>query len=227
MRDTNRKIKILSDKSAPVYENGNTMIMSLSPNEPALNYLDQKYKERAQQMIDSPGVRLSIGADFNFQSIVLVHDSDHCRFLYGSDLEHHEVIPEIGWDQVYNSGKLQERKVRFFKVPHHGSENGCNQDKWNEFLEDSCHLNITPYSRGSKLPNAEMVDRLNGVTDNAFITSRLTSTKIPTRHKKKLEGLKIRLLQGKRGGIESVQNGNTNVLDVNLHGSAIPLKDFR
>lgn len=216
---SNRKLIVLSEKSQPIVNNQRVKIYSLSPNEATFNFLEDIYKKKAQSIINDKGVKIQIGKDFNFQSVVLVVEIENVKILYGSDLEYSDK-PDIGWKIVCRNKKITGKKFNVFKLPHHGSENGCNISDWQTMTVNNPYLKLTPYSRSSKLPKPEMVKKICRFSNESYITSEIKYSKIPSKLKKKLKGLNIRKIKDSKGFVEMNIDSKISTINVVLGGEA-------
>lgn len=94
------------------------------------------------------------------------------RILLGSDLETTKNHL-CGWEAVLNSPAPLDGLAAVIKIPHHGSHNGHHERVWSTLLTKTPIAAITTWNRGSKLPSQSDVDRILGLTQYAYITSRL------------------------------------------------------
>jgi len=219
IRDSGRKMLVLSDKSPPIIDTSLIKIYSLSPNDNTVKFLDNIYKERAQKLIKDKGIKLQIGKDFNFQSVVIGAEIGKIKILFGSDLEYSPNDSTIGWSAICKSKKLLGKQFNIFKLPHHGSENGCNIQDWTKLMVVNGYLKLTPFSK-SRLPRPEMVKKICNLSSNSFITSEIKTGKIPSPLRKKLKGLNIRLIKDSKGYIELTASIQSNKINVVLKGEA-------
>lgn len=96
LKESNRKILTLKDSSKPIVDKEGVKIYSLSPNKETILYFEEKYKKIAKKITESPNIKLSIGREFNYQSIVVVSRINNISILYGGDQEYHPEDPLIG-----------------------------------------------------------------------------------------------------------------------------------
>jgi len=95
--------------------------------------------------------------------------------LLGADLEETEN-PHTGWHTIVQSSTRPQETASVFKVPHHGSQTGHNQNVWMEMLEENPTTILAPYRLGGlTLPRDSDIERICGLTDRAFITSTVAS----------------------------------------------------
>jgi len=99
--------------------------------------------------------------------------------LLGADLEHVSGTTE-GWQAIIGSGERPGGRARFFKVPHHGSENADCPACWTDLLLDEPIAILTPYSP-SMLPKQADISRLCARTRSVFLTSDSASYGLPRR----------------------------------------------
>jgi hypothetical protein len=118
------------------------------------------------------------------------------QILLGADLEEHGVEGR-GWTAVLASNTRPLGLASLFKIAHHGSVTGHHDGVWAEMLAESPIAVLTPWTLGaSQLPQRSDVDRINGLTANAYSTSRLRAAgvQLPSEVRKTLEegGIRIR-----------------------------------
>ncbi len=99
--------------------------------------------------------------------------------LLGADLEHVSGTTE-GWQAIIASGERPGGRARFFKVPHHGSENADCAACWTDLLSEQPIVVLTPYSP-SRLRRPEDLSRLCARTSQVFLTSDPTHYPLPRR----------------------------------------------
>ena len=107
----------------------------------------------------------------NDTAVALVVEFPGVSALLGADLEE-TADPQTGWTAVVASAVRRERRSQVFKVPHHGSENGHNDDVWTELLERWPLAVLSPFVRGRKpLPSDSDAQRLCGLSGRVLLTS--------------------------------------------------------
>jgi hypothetical protein len=99
--------------------------------------------------------------------------------LLGADLEHVSGTTE-GWQAIIGSGERPGGRARFFKVPHHGSENADCPACWTDLLLEHPIAILTPYSP-SMLPKPADISRLCARTPRVFLTSDPAHYGLPRR----------------------------------------------
>jgi hypothetical protein len=110
----------------------------------------------------------------------------HCVIL-GSDLEINSDR-RLGWGAIIDSSKLVKiEKANYFKIPHHGSENGYSLEVWNDLLEPNSESSLTPYNKGKKLPTKAMLNKYLSHSPNLHITSSLTISSKPKKRDHNIE----------------------------------------
>ncbi|HMS67501.1 MAG TPA: MBL fold metallo-hydrolase [Saprospiraceae bacterium] len=148
--------------SLPFYNSSSLQISVLAPNDLTKNYFEGVYEKLLGELLKKNAI-IPFGKNFNLQSVVLSIGSENFNILLGADLEYTN-LNGIGWGAVISSlsGK---NKISYFKIPHHGSENGYNLTDWNEILSPECSMNLTPYTR-SKLPRSNEIKKFKQHSDN-------------------------------------------------------------
>ena len=99
--------------------------------------------------------------------------------LLGADLEHVPGTTE-GWQAIIGSGERPGGRARFFKVPHHGSENADCPSCWTDLLLDQPIAILTPYSPW-KLPKPSDISRLCARASRVYLTSDPAHYGLPRR----------------------------------------------
>lgn len=130
----------------------------------------------------------------NLTSVVLHIDWGHgTSVLLGADMEaHHDK--ERGWCSVIEGAtELFLSKAEVYKVSHHGSENGHDDQVWNKLLVPTPLAMLTPYLRGkyeSCPPTRDGVIRITNLAPQSFITTQRKQNKISSRSPAINNGLK-------------------------------------
>lgn len=150
-------------------------IWVLSPSD---KQVEQFFYELTAMM---PGLkqakRRAIAQTPNHSAVAVCIKIGDVSILLGSDLEETRN-PETGWSVIVRSAERPRGRATIFKVPHHGSENGHNQDVWNEMLAANPYAVLTPFGSGRKmLPSIEDAGRITGLTDSAYSTATVRQAK--------------------------------------------------
>lgn len=124
----------------------------------------------------------------NYGAVALLVRAGPEEVLLGSDLQ---KGPK-GWGAVIQGNTTVINTPGVFKIPHHGAESSHDCDIWALCSPDVFAI-TTPFSRGGiHLPNAEDVNRICGLTNQAYITGT------PSRKKFKSPNSVIRRFVGER-----------------------------
>jgi beta-lactamase superfamily II metal-dependent hydrolase len=162
-----------------------TEIFSLSPSDETVSQFDIEISN----LITEFGVpQKRLVTNQNKRAVVLfVKFGDH-RVMLGSDLE---VVPSpaMGWLGIINLSQVFDKPASYFKIPHHGSENGYHDKIWSTLLTNKPIGTLTPWNRNKKLPQPEMVAQYKALTSNLFITSPPVFTAKPKRRDSDIEKL--------------------------------------
>lgn len=89
--------------------------------------------------------------------------------LFGADLEN-VADSSKGWKAVINNHTFTNTKASIFKIPHHGSKNGHNNDIWTNLVDKPISITST-YSR-SHLPLETDIDRIKGLSKKFFVAGK-------------------------------------------------------
>ena len=233
LRDSKRQPKLAnSDRLLYSVKEGNDSyeVWALSPSDKSSNLFDLEISKLITDF-GSPHKKLpKISA--NDRSIVILLKLNSEVVLLGADLEVKDD-KDTGWnDIIFNSHVVKaSNKARYFKIPHHGSENGFHKLIWEKLLESEPVGTLTPWNRNTKLPKQEMVDKYKAVTKNLFITSPVLVSKKPKKRDRKTEktirefNSTIRELKFQFGVVSSkLSHQSSRDWDSALQGAAQKLK---
>jgi len=141
--------------SSLVVENSKTEIVKLLPKE------------------NSNKIKI-VNHSINETSVVLLIMIDGIGILLGSDLENNES-PDYGWKNVIEATIFKDKKVNFFKIPHHGSKTGYSEDLWLNYISKDSVSILTPFINGkNNLPTNEGKKILLDKNEEIYITSSPT-----------------------------------------------------
>ncbi len=114
--------------------------------------------------------RRAVPTGENDHSIALwISVGDDCVLL-GGDLEE-TPDKRAGWSAVVASNNRPRDKASIFKVPHHGSSTGHNNNVWTDMLQLEPHAILTPWNRAGKLPTSVDLARLQALTKHVHLTA--------------------------------------------------------
>jgi beta-lactamase superfamily II metal-dependent hydrolase len=105
----------------------------------------------------------------NLSSVVVHVDFGDDAILLGSDLEEHT---NLGWRGIIeHAWCIAKTKATAFKVAHHGSITGHNEDIWSVLLNKPISV-LTPFIRGNvELPTASDRSRIKSTSTASYISS--------------------------------------------------------
>ncbi len=177
VKETGRKLKRVNQDQCIFYETvlGKDMsVYALSPTDETKKHFEESTRKLLEN-IQSDTSDIISKPEPNLQSVVsCINIGNTMSILLGADLENSNQ-KGLGWNGVLES-KIIKRFGRsmIFKVPHHGSENGYNEDIWEQlvFSVDST-LVTTPIIKGDKtlLPSIPMIQTICKFSENFLITS--------------------------------------------------------
>lgn len=195
----NKCLDILSStKRFPVYATRDVLLYGDNGSKTYLYALSPSAKSEMEFDIEigtllkdfgSPHTKLPKNSP-NDRSIVLLLKVDNESMIFGADLEVNKD-PLKGWfDIIQNSVIIQiSNKASYFKIPHHGSQNGYCNEIWENLLIKKPVSTLTPWNRKSKLPQENMVNLYKSLTEHLFITSNYLMGDRMKRRDKKTEKL--------------------------------------
>jgi hypothetical protein len=123
----------------------------------------------------------------NSNSVVLLLKLGYHRAILGADLE---VVdnPKLGWlDILDNHENIFDKKASMLKISHHGSQNGYHERIWIELLVENSLAKLTPYNKGYKLPQTDMLRKYSDHTNNLYTTAKLPDRDTPKKRDNQTE----------------------------------------
>lgn len=115
----------------------------------------------------------------NYTSVVLLICIGEDYILLGADME--SSNNNYGWNKIINSSsaiKKYNKSIGVYKVAHHGSKSSDNELIWHGLLIDNPYSLVSPFKSGRHLiPSVEDIDRINALTEKAYITKSLYKKK--------------------------------------------------
>ncbi|THV61673.1 MBL fold metallo-hydrolase [Flagellimonas alvinocaridis] len=146
---------------------GEFEIDSLSPSESVVAHFDRELGA----LLDKRFSVVSVPEKGpNDKSVVILIKHKKFSALLGADLEVKENQDQ-GWHDIINNCLMFNTKPVIYKLPHHGSQNGYHEDIFKNIIGDNAILKLTPWNRGSKLPELEMLKKYREHSTDLFITS--------------------------------------------------------
>jgi len=153
-------------------------ITSLSPSDRSIYLSNWQIAKRIQEIGFRKERLLSITP--NHSAVVLWVQIHEIAVLLGSDLE---VTTDkgCGWIAILESKTRPNGKADFFKVPHHGSENGDHPRIWDELISKNAVIALTPFQQGgTKLPRNSDIQRICQQRSRCYITATHRKKKVKT-----------------------------------------------
>lgn len=207
-------------------------IFAISPSPSTLDQFDKEISQLITKF-GSPESKIIIKKP-NAKSVALLFNFGMHRAILGADLEVGNE-PDSGWLNILDNLVCIDKNSRssYFKVPHHGSQNGYHIRVWNELLADNTITTLTPYIN-SGIPTDEMTDVYRKHSNNLYITStKESSTKAKKRsHRlkkliKEFDDIIVSEVKYSHGIIRSRINilDETPLWKVELSGAAVCLSD--
>jgi hypothetical protein len=151
--------------------------------------------------------------------------------LLGADLVNHSDL-DRGWNAVTRSTRRPGGRASFYKVAHHGSENAHHPAIWTDLLADSRIAALAPFNKGVGVPKRDDVNRILGLTSEAFSTTRTPFRKYRdgtpiVRTALEHDNIHIRAGTMEIGAVRMRRPiGSDGGWAINLDGDACHLKDF-
>lgn len=156
-------------------------LYSLSPSESVITSFDLELSELfdAYKLNEKSIPEKSA----NEKSAVIYFKFGDFSALFGADLEVTGNANE-GWLDIKNNSAVREGKSILYKIPHHGSSNGYNEDIFRELVENDAILKLSPWNRRNKLPKVEMLEKYKTHSNNTYITSPIQIANKPKKRDK-------------------------------------------
>ena len=152
--------------------NRDLTLTALSPNDSTISHFEQTIRKQLEKLVATEeGLYKITKPEPNFQSVVLLLTVGDFGLLLGADLEV-GTKSDIGWVGVLES-KVVTTPSEIFKVPHHGSKNGYDEQIWRKLLKEQPYLALTPMKKGKNtlLPTKEMIATFCNLSSHSYITS--------------------------------------------------------
>jgi hypothetical protein len=168
----------------------------------------------------------------NDRSVVILIKFGKDVALFGADLEVKDD-PNLGWHDIVENSEIAKKfdKAKYFKIPHHGSENGYHETIWDHLVDKHPIGTLTPWNKNNKLPKEEMILKYKTLTSKLFITSASTlDGRKPKKRDNKVEKVikefnsTLREIKFKYGLVSvEFEIGKSDQCRVNLGGAAVEL----
>lgn len=149
-------------------------VISLSPSDFSVQNFDNEISQLISEFSSS---NKKIIAELpNSKSIVLLLKFGKYCAILGADLEVN-IDNRIGWLSILNNSQAIRNKSSYFKISHHGSQNGYHNRIWKEIISESPVATLTPWNLNTKLPTIEMLQKYCSHTDKLYMTSPVVNNK--------------------------------------------------
>lgn len=117
----------------------------------------------------TPKRRLPIPRPNHVSVVLQLQVGGRCALL-GSDLE--QQGDTGGWNAIVGSAYGQGEAVGYYKVAHHGSHTGDDDQVWDTLVDDSAVATLSPFVRGGqRLPTDDDLRRIDSRGRDAYISS--------------------------------------------------------
>ena len=171
-RNIYKRIISLSGLNVPID------IHTLSPSDGACHLSKKAISVLIDEVSQNKNKRRNVGLTQNYLCIVLWVEVGEYSFLLGADLEN-TGCNDIGWKAIVQSNEKPDGKAVFYKISHHGSKSGDDEDIWTKLLHQNPLSALTPFYWGRhKLPTEEDIKRITLHTKNAFSSSIFKQKKV-------------------------------------------------
>ena len=149
-------------------------VMALSPSDKQLDIFMDDIAELMPNLAKSEA--RCVARNSNHFAVVCLVQIGPVSILLGADLQE-TADADNGWTIIVKSTIRPKQKAAIYKIPHHGSSNAHNDDVWTDMLINEPFAVLTPWSRGSGLPQKSDVQRIKSLTKNAYTTSKMEKSK--------------------------------------------------
>lgn len=154
-------------------------LVALSPSDAAYHQAIANIVESTPQT-GQPRTRNIVPCSPNLNAIAMYFSFGSCSVLLGSDIEK-SANPQTGWSAILNNNiyaELSLSKSAVFKVAHHGSQTGHDEQVWQNLLTNLPLAITTPFNRCG-LPTPDNIATLSALSSDVLITrAPLTKSKI-------------------------------------------------
>jgi beta-lactamase superfamily II metal-dependent hydrolase len=163
-------------------------IITLSPSDKTIQNFDTEISQLITEF-GSPSKKIIVESP-NDKSVVLFLRLGKHKAILGADLEVSKSS-NSGWVAILDSSTtiIKAGRASYFKIPHHGSENGYHERIWKELLEVNPNSNIAPWNRHTFLPTPKMLAHYQGLTNKLSLTSSTSVSKKPKKRDKDITKL--------------------------------------
>lgn len=168
------------------YKDSKIEVYSLSPSDLSSHIFDLEISTLMKEY--SALNKKLIKQSPNDRSVVMLLKLGRHNVLLGADLEVSKNS-ELGWLHIINKSQVIKgtEKSTYFKIPHHGSENGYHEEIWSELLFEKPIATITPWNKKEKLPKKDMLNRYNILSKELYITSPTLVSSKPKKRDKNID----------------------------------------
>ena len=195
-------------------EMGQTIrVDALSPSEGDHQRMAEIFKDHHDHLL-AADFRIAVPSIHpNLGSIVLRVQAGRRRVLLGADMER-RPSSDSGWLAILESSK-EENRSDYYKVAHHGSENGDTPEIWSRLLVPECPAVLAPNQRlANPLPRKTDISRILSRTSVAY------STALPSLRAKRIEAPAEGVFRSKGIRIHEVPRcQGTVIARANMNGS--------
>ncbi len=88
---------------------------------------------------------------------------------------------------IYHNSVIIRNNSIIYKIPHHGSVNGYDEEIYQRFVDPEAVIKLTPWNIANKLPQPEMVSIYKNHSSNLYITSPIDVSNKPKKRDKSAE----------------------------------------
>lgn len=169
----------------------------------------------------------------NDKSVVILVQFGCHNVLFGADLEV-KIEENLGWLDIINNSQVIKAvgKSSYFKIPHHGSQNGYHDQIWENLITKNPISTLTIWRKLKRLPDDHMIDVYKNLSNELYITSSLEGGKKPKNRGNKITKIinqncksieEIKYYYGVISSNISIEDPN-GTWNTNLAGTAICIK---
>lgn len=161
-------------------------VISLSPSDKSAKEFDEHISYMMNEYMDTNKSIPEVNP--NHRSVVLLLKLGKHNVLLGSDLE--VTSDELtGWTNIINNSTHFNMisDANYFKIPHHGSENGYVAYLWNNLFGEDSVGTITPWKNGlNYLPKDRLLTLYKSKTSELFLTNSHKQSKKPKKRDREI-----------------------------------------
>lgn len=153
-------------------EKNSAELYGLAPQDSEImDYINKHIIKNISESVTAPYYK-----NDNELSLVLLLKKHRDGVLLGGDLENSNDDTR-GWNAIVNNYTHTSTHPSLYKVPHHGSITGYNENVWKKILTKNPISVITVFNKNKKLPSKEEILKIEGLSKKVYIVGATQNDK--------------------------------------------------